>query len=105
MVHEWARGFLLGFLARAPGIADSASELEAGGRGHLDCPPESARKQPCDHMTHLCPNYFLPEWWLLGRVRALEGSLCAPWLCLDLLLSPARTQHGPHEDTSPPSPS
>ena len=19
-------------------------------------------KQPCDHMTHLCPNHILPEW-------------------------------------------
>lgn len=34
-------------------------------------------------MTHLGPNDFLSECWLLGRVGALEGSLWAPWVHVD----------------------
>lgn len=85
MVHEQAGVFLLGFPARTPGIFDSGFELGAGGRARLDCPPESVGKQPCDHMTHLCTNDFLPECWLLGRVGASEGGLWAPCLHLEAL--------------------
>lgn len=84
--HGWslerAEGFLLGFLARSHGVLDSDPELGLGGRAHLDCPPESARRRPCDQMTHLCPNcpvnHFLSECSLLGRVGPCRASLGAP---------------------------
>jgi hypothetical protein len=82
-----AWGFLLGFLARAHGALDSEPEPGAGRRA-ICAVSESARRLPCDHMTHLCPNcpanHFLPEWGLLEReepwstAQGLPGSTQSP---------------------------
>lgn len=72
----WGGVFLLSFLASPCGALDSESS-RAGGRA--SAASESARRLPCDQMTHLCPNgpanHFLPECGLSGRVgRAARGS-------------------------------
>lgn len=59
-------------------------------------------------MTHLCPNYFLPECWLLERVGALDcglwGSLVPPGP-FDLSQDRRSTPRGPRgEDAFSPSP-
>lgn len=102
-LHTWLFRDAVGGRAR-PGL-DTRRRclpgiLDAGWwKGPSDCmSPESARKQPCDNMTHLCPNYFVPECWLLGRVGALDSGL---W---GFLVPPGPFDHPQHRWSTPHGP-